>query len=50
MFAEIQTDRLGGVIEQVRQNLAAAPEPPIATFAVTTALAQLASAATEAGY
>jgi uncharacterized OsmC-like protein len=38
MVAEVQTDRLGGVIEQVRQNLAAAPEPPIATFAVTTAL------------
>lgn len=35
MVAEVQTDRLGGVIEQVRQNLAAAPEPPIATFAVT---------------
>jgi uncharacterized OsmC-like protein len=38
MVAEVQTDRLGGVIEQVRQNLAAAPEPPIATFAVTTVL------------
>ncbi|MCA9877663.1 MAG: OsmC family protein [Thermomicrobiales bacterium] len=40
MVAEVQpqTDRLGGVIEQVRQNLSAAPEPPIATFAVTTAL------------
>jgi putative redox protein len=38
MVAEVQTDRLGGVIEQVRQNLAAAPEPPIATFAVNTAL------------
>jgi putative redox protein len=38
MVAEVQTDRLGGVIEQVRQNLAAAPEPPIATFAVTTSL------------
>lgn len=38
MVAEVQTDRLGGVIEQVRQNLAAAPEPPIATFAVSTAL------------
>jgi uncharacterized OsmC-like protein len=38
MVAAVQTDRLGGVIEQVRQNLAAAPEPPIATFAVTTAL------------
>ena len=38
MVAEVQTDRLGGVIDQVRQNLAAAPEPPIATFAVTTSL------------
>ena len=38
MVAEVQTDRLGGVIEQVRQNLAAAPEPPIATFAVSTEL------------
>lgn len=38
MVAEVQTDRLGGVIDKVRQNLAAAPEPPIATFAVTTSL------------
>ena len=38
MVAEVQTDRLGGVIEQVRQNLAAAPEPPIATFAATSTL------------
>lgn len=38
MVAEVQTDRLGGVIEQVRRNLADAPEPPIATFAVTSAL------------
>ncbi|MFT4039353.1 MAG: OsmC family protein [Thermomicrobiales bacterium] len=36
--APTQTDQLGEVIEQVRQNLAAAPEPPIATFAVSTAL------------
>jgi putative redox protein len=38
MVAEVQSDRLGGVIEQVRRNLADAPEPPIATFAVTSAL------------
>lgn len=36
--APTQTDQLGEVIAQVQQNLAAAPEPPIATFAVSTAL------------
>ena len=33
-----QVDRLGAVIEQVRTDLGNAPEPPVATFSVATAL------------
>ena len=38
MVVQQQVDRLGGVIEQVRADLGAAPEPPIATFAASTSL------------
>jgi uncharacterized OsmC-like protein len=33
-----QVDRLGSVIEQVRKDLGNAPEPPVVTFAASTAL------------
>ena len=38
MVSEASVDRLGGVIEQVRADLRAAPEPPIATFSAATSL------------
>ena len=38
MAVQLQVDRLGTVIEQVRTDLGNAPEPPIATFAASTSL------------
>jgi uncharacterized OsmC-like protein len=38
MVVQQQVDRLGGVIEQVRADLGAAPEPPIATFSASSSL------------
>lgn len=38
MVAQVQTDRLGTVIEQVRTDLGQAPEPPVVTFAAATSL------------
>ena len=38
MAVQLQVDRLGTVIEQVRTDLGNAPEPPIVTFSATTSL------------
>jgi uncharacterized OsmC-like protein len=38
MVVQEQVDRLGEVIQQVRTDLGAAPEPPIATFAASSSL------------
>jgi putative redox protein len=38
MVAETQVDRLAGVIQQVRTDLANAPEPPVVTFSASTSL------------
>ncbi len=35
---QLQVDRLGTVIDQVRTDLGNAPEPPIATFSAATSL------------
>ena len=38
MVAETRVDRLGSVIQQVRADLASAPEPPVVTFSASTSL------------